>query len=104
MTRTQRILTNGFAQRQALSSSCSDYHNLPTVQHGPNTDGQGHPWHYRDIIVEETRVGENCVIRQRLDACSRHERGAYPIQHTVVPAMQEFLPGSLNAICPSSPI
>ncbi len=67
-------LTDGFAQRQSLPLPCNHNHDLSCVHNGRDTNGQCHTRNQIDVVVEETRISENRVIRESLDTSSRSKR------------------------------
>lgn len=95
--RTQR--TDSMTQRQRLSLTGNDHDDLPTIQNGAHTHGQRHPGHLGDIPLEETRVGEDSVVRKCFDPRTRNKGRprfvegdmpilAYPPQEQLDPAVR----------------
>lgn len=54
--------TNSLTQSQTLPLARNHHHDLPRLEHGPNTNGERHTGHRIDIVVEETGVGEDGVV------------------------------------------
>ena len=69
-----RIFTNSFAQRQGLPLPSDNNDNFPCVQNSGHTHGQGHTRNSRYVVIEETRVGKNSIVRECLDSSSRCKR------------------------------
>ena len=50
-----------------------DDDDLARVKHGLDADGEGHAGDLGDVVAEEAGVGEDGVVRERLDARPRRE-------------------------------
>ena len=70
-------LLNGLAERESLALASNDDDDLARVEHGCDTDGECHARDGGDVVVEEARVREDGVVRERLDARAGSKRGAY---------------------------
>ena len=64
------------AQRKRLALPRNNHNDLATVEDGPHADGERHARDPGDVVPEEARVREDRVVRERLDARARGERGA----------------------------
>ena len=72
-----------FLQRERLVRTGDDDDDLPGLQHGLHADGQRHLRDLFEVIVEESAVGEDGVVGQRLDAGSGGEGGAGLVERDV---------------------
>ena len=63
-------------ERKGLALAGDNDNDLARLEHGGDADGESHARDSGDIVVEETSVGENGVVRERLDARARGEGGA----------------------------
>lgn len=63
-------LLNAALQSRSFARPQDDDNNLTSLKHGLDTDSQGQSGNLTDVIVEETRVGQNSVMSQRLDSSS----------------------------------
>jgi hypothetical protein len=70
----QKTPTNGLAECKGLALPGDNYDDLSAIENGGDADGQSHTRDEADVIVKETRIGENCLESERLDAGARRER------------------------------
>ena len=91
-----RALTDGLAEREALALAGDDDDDLARVEDGADADGERHARDGGDVVREEARVGEDGVVRERLDARARGERRAGLVERDVPvladPAEEELDP------------
>ena len=66
-------LLDRLGEREGLALAGDNDNDLARLEHGRDTDGERHAGHGGDVVVEETRVGKDGVVRERLDARPRRE-------------------------------
>lgn len=67
---------NSFAQCQTFLESGDNHEHLPAIQYSGHTDGESHPWHCIDIVIEKAGIGEDCVVCEGFNTCAGSERRA----------------------------
>ena len=87
---------DGLAERERLALAGDDDDDLAGVKHCLDADGEGHAGHLGDIVSEEARVGEDGVVRERLDARARLERRAGLVERDV-PVLADAAEKELDA-------
>ena len=84
------------AERERLALASDDDDDLARVEHGLDADGEGHARDLGDVVPEEARVGEDGVVRERLDARAALERRAGLVERDV-PVLADPSEEELNA-------
>jgi len=69
-----KLPTNSFTQGYTLAKAGHHDHNFSAIEYRGHTNGQGHAWDGRDVVIEEPSIGENGIISKRLDASAGGER------------------------------
>jgi len=59
---------DALGQRARLAGPGDDHHHLACIHDGADADSERHLGHGADVVVEEAAVGNDGVVRQRLDA------------------------------------
>ena len=62
--------TNSLAQSQTLLQSSNDDQNLAAIKNCANTNSQSHMWYGTDVVVEESCISEDGVVREGFDPCA----------------------------------
>lgn len=91
---------DAIGEREGLMSSSDDDDNFSSVHNGADPDGQSHFGDLRDVVVEETRIGDDGII-SLLSVCIS---GLGRTRVLIRVRELKLLPGSLKAMCPSGPI
>ena len=76
-------LLDALRQRERLVRSVDDDDHLASVQNGAHTHSQRRLRHFVDVVIEEAAVRDHRVVRQRLHARSRAQRGARLVEGDV---------------------
>ena len=84
------------AERKRLALASDDDNNLARVQYRLDTDGERHAGHLAHVVPEEARVGEDGVVRERLDARARLE-GRTRLVERDVPVLADTAEEELDA-------
>ena len=61
---------DSLTQGEALPQARNDNDDLPAVQYGAHTNGQGHLWYSVNVVIEKTGIGEDGIVRQCFDTCA----------------------------------
>lgn len=70
----ERVFTNSFAQRKGLPLASNNNNDFSCVENCGHAHGQGHTRDGGNVVIEETRVGKNGIVRECLDSSSRCKR------------------------------
>ena len=89
-------MLDGHAQRERLTLAGNDHDDLARLEYRLDAHGERHARHGGDVVSEETGVGEYRVVRERLDARARRQRGSRLVERDVAvlanPAKEELDP------------
>ena len=92
-------LLNALAQRHRLVDSRNDNEHLARVHHRLDSHRQRHLWHLAQVVVEEARVCDDSIVRQRFYASARRQGGPWLVERDVAvrpDATQEQLDASVR--------
>lgn len=70
-------LLDRLGERERLALPGNDDNNLARLEHGRDANSERHARHRGDVVVEEARICEDRVVRERLDAGAGREGRAY---------------------------
>lgn len=76
-------LFDAFVKGVGLGDTRDDHQHFARVHDRPNAHRQRQLGHLRNVVIEESRVCDNRVIGQSLDARARREGGAWLIESDV---------------------
>ena len=87
---------DGHAERERLALAGNDNDDLARLEYRLDAHGERHARHGGDVVSEETGVGEDRVVRERLDARARRQRGSRLVECYMAvladPAQEELNP------------
>jgi hypothetical protein len=66
-------LLNSLTQRQTLLQSSNNDEHLPALQYSAHSDGQSHPRHSVNVMIEKAGIGEDCIVCEGFDTSARGE-------------------------------
>lgn len=76
-------LFDALLQRKRLALAQDDDNHLAGLEHGLDTNRQGHARHLADVVVKEARVGQDGVVGKRLDTRAAGQAGAGLVEGNV---------------------
>lgn len=66
-------LLDSLAQCETLLQTRNYHQYLSALQHGAHTDGESHPRHRIDVIIEKAGIGEDCIVCESFDTGARSQ-------------------------------
>lgn len=79
LTATHQVidaLLDSLGQCECFSQAGYDDNDFPAVEDSGHTDCERHTGNEGDVVIEETRIGEDGIVREGFDTGARCERGA----------------------------